>query len=495
MMIQLGAWHTEWAQKWGIDDYPYDGDTIEEWEGRIPPEAEADYRRRANEIMGVDPLTGLRPQSPPAGSHRAEPGAARPAPARPAIPVARTRDEAIFYMTLHRCPRCGSQQTPWSASLVEVDGVMARRYSGDCGNCGQSREFTFGLPDRIAARPPGVEMHYGGDEPSELIDPGQWLLMYEPAAEQARADLAAGDPASARVPAELALACVDEVIKFIPSGETAVPESAFWSPAGRTAYAADASRFTLRRLVLLLDMLHDEFDAPLGRPAPAGPETPAPTGPAAPATGDEGTGDEGTGDEGTGDEGTADESTAALPLGRTNAEIHLYLDRQPCQCGAASTRWTSQLRQRDGELVAWYRSDCPRCGRERGLGFRLPAENIPSGPEGAHFRYGAEQPSELIDPGEWLAVADELSRSVPMLPADATEQERGRFRYAMGRAAAALSEVAKFAPPGAVEVPGSAFFTDRGRAVHRTAPGRFRLDRLAAVRSTYLQLLADAGLE
>lgn len=487
MMAELAAWHTEWAAKWGIDDYPYDGLGIEEWEARIPPEAEADYRRRADEIMGIDPATGLRREpaagrpdtaagTPEAVAGRPETAAGTPeaAAGRPDAdggrpdgggagdgrpPLARTQDEAVLYMDLHRCPRCGAQQTRWEpGALVDAGGALARRYTGDCGSCGEHREFVFRVPDTIPARPAGARVHYGGDTPSELIDPGQWLGMSDPYAEEAHAARERGDAALARSHAELAAAFVGEALKFVPAGAPAVPEAAIWSTAGRRIYAAGPERFTRRRLLLLLGMLREEFGLPdAAQPGPGGAGEVA--------------------------------GPPRLPFARTSAELRLFLDLRPCVCGAVRAAWTHRVRDLDDGLVAEYTARCPDCDRERLFTFLLPDEPLGSGPEGAAFRYGDERPSELLDPGEWLSAADQLSRSVPMLADGAGPQERHRFRFAIGRAAAALAEVMRFAPPGAAAVPESACFTDRGRAVYRAEPGRFRLDRLAAVRESYLRLL------
>jgi hypothetical protein len=184
-----------------------------------------------------------------------------------------------------------------------------------------------------------------------------------------------------------------------------------------------------------------------------------------------------------------------VPVGRTPAEIHLYIDLHPCECGEGSFPTSGRQYVEDGsDLVVRYNATCPRCGRERSFSFRLTEQPIQTGPEGARFRYGDEHPSELLDPGEWLIVADAYSKSVPMLGSGATDQERARFQYALGRAAAAIDEVVKFAPPGAAEIPPSAIASARGRHVYDAEPGRFRLFRLAAVSGAYRQLLADAGL-
>jgi hypothetical protein len=508
MMAELAAWHDEWARKWGIDDHPYEGMTIEEWEARIPPEAQADYQRGADAIQAA-----WRGPAPASSTTYALAGEELPPPPRlgddvpppqppaaPPPPLARTRDEALFYLQLQRCPRCGEQRTPWGSELVEVGGVLARRYFGDCAQCGQAREYVFRVPDRIPPRPPGASMHYGGDEPSELIDAGQWLLMSEPAAEQTRADLAAGELRDAALHAELALTCVTEVTKFVPPGSTEVPDSGFFTPAGRAARAADPRRFTLRRLLLLLDMLHEEFDPVLpagtlaaGR-APASPAAEADRRPA--WRPDDPRSDSAPPQPATPTEPSVptERAVPAVPLGRTTAEIRLFLAMRPCDCGAVTDQWSSHLGQAGADLAAVYSATCPACGRQRDFSFRLPPEELGSGPEGASFRYGDATPSQLLDPGEWLLAADQLARSVPVLEPGASDQERARYRYALGRAAAALAEVARFAPPGAVQVPESAFVTDRGRAAYAAEPGRFRLDRLAAVRDAYLRLLEDAGL-
>jgi ribosomal protein S27AE len=364
-------------------------------------------------------------------------------------PVARTRDEAIFFMDLQPCPSCGEHRTPWSGELVDENGLLRRRYTGTCSRCGDSREFVFAMPERAATGAPGPGPRFGGPEPSRLIDPGQWLALADGVAAEARA---ATDPAQARRPAELATACVAEVAKFIPDGATHVPESACWTPAGREYYARDPRRFHQRRLLIYLDALADEFGG--GRAAAAPPP----------------------------------------PLGRCTAEIRLYLDRLPCACGETAATWASVVVSAGDQLLARYQATCPRCGRDRVVDFRLPPEPTDSGPEGAGFRYGGVEPSELLDPGEWLAVADELARSVPALAPAASGAERERFRYAIGRAAAAIAEVAKFAPPGMDAVPAAAFVASESRATYDAESGRFRVDRLAAVRQAYLGLLTRAGL-
>ncbi|MEU7608392.1 hypothetical protein [Micromonospora sp. NPDC049204] len=178
-----------------------------------------------------------------------------------------------------------------------------------------------------------------------------------------------------------------------------------------------------------------------------------------------------------------------LPPSRTNAEAHLYMDLRPCSCGETRfPRQSAVVALEDGDLAARYTGACPTCGQPREFVFRLPAE--PAVAPAGDFRYGGDEPSHLLDPGEWLRVADGYARSVPAEVA--TGDAAQRARATLIRAVAALDEVLKFVPPGEDVVPAAAFTTEQGRDLHRREPGRFRRDRLAAVRAAYAGMLPQA---
>jgi hypothetical protein len=164
--------------------------------------------------------------------------------------VARTRDEAHLYLDLHPCP-CGSVDTTWRSGLVSADGGPANRYSGTCGGCGAEREYIFGLPER-PVMPSGYPT-FGGEEPSQLLDAGEWLWV---------ADLTAGnvpvdDEAEARRTLAVATAAVEEVVKFIPPGADEVPDDGFWSRRGQEVRTAEPGRFELDRLLIVRDTYRD----------------------------------------------------------------------------------------------------------------------------------------------------------------------------------------------------------------------------------------------
>jgi len=164
-----------------------------------------------------------------------------------------------------------------------------------------------------------------------------------------------------------------------------------------------------------------------------------------------------------------------LPIVRTRDEAHLYMDLHPCECGSIETDWDSALVSADGSLARAYHGTCSECGREREFVFALPPKVVMAD---GWPTFGGEEPSKLLDAGDWLWVADMTAGS---LPADDADEARRQLNVATK----AMEEIMKFIPDGAVEVPGEAFWSERGQQVRDAEPGRFRLDRLQLVRDTY----------
>ena len=177
-----------------------------------------------------------------------------------------------------------------------------------------------------------------------------------------------------------------------------------------------------------------------------------------------------------------------LQTARTNAEAHLYMELNPCDnCGESEFHPQSTVIVAEGDLASRYAGPCPRCGAPREFVFRIPEDVIFPDPEEPVF--GDDQPSVLIDAGEWLWVADLIARSVPAEPEDGmTGEERHRILVDLRTAAAAVGEAAKFIPPGSDTVPANGIWSARGKAVHHDEPGRFRRIRLDAVQRTYRQV-------
>jgi hypothetical protein len=162
--------------------------------------------------------------------------------------VARTRDEAHLYLDLHPCEECGSIDVTWDNGLVDFEGELTNRYRGTCPGCGAEREYYFGLPER-EVMPVGWPT-FGGREPSQLLDAGEWLWVADLTASNVPADDAGRALA-------IATAAVEEVLKFIPPGQDEVPDDAFWSDRGDEVRSAEPSRFRRDRLLIVRDTYQD----------------------------------------------------------------------------------------------------------------------------------------------------------------------------------------------------------------------------------------------
>ncbi|GAA3396947.1 hypothetical protein [Cryptosporangium minutisporangium] len=169
------------------------------------------------------------------------------------FPYARTYDEVHLYLSLRPCV-CGEGEfDELSSDTGLVGGVLVERFTGTCLGCARLREFTFQMSDR--PREVSFDIRYGlDDEPSRLIDAGEWLAVSELYGQAATEELD-GEPLEDPDDVERllytvtsAIAALDEVAKFIPAGADVVPEGAFWTPAGRMLWEAEEARFTREAL-------------------------------------------------------------------------------------------------------------------------------------------------------------------------------------------------------------------------------------------------------
>jgi hypothetical protein len=163
---------------------------------------------------------------------------------------ARSPDECHLYMELHPCT-CGEDEFSWSLHALEQrDGHLVSVYEGPCQRCGTARRFEFQV---TGDHPPPPA--YGGETPSSIVDPGEFLASSQRAAAVVPAHpahLEVDRLADAYDAIEVAVAGVVEVLKFVPDGADAVPETAFTSAAGRRMYVGDPARFRRDRLALEL---------------------------------------------------------------------------------------------------------------------------------------------------------------------------------------------------------------------------------------------------
>lgn len=186
-------------------------------------------------------------------------------------PYARTNTEAHLYMELRPC-RCGSPEFERQSTVIDDAGILCSRYSGTCRSCGAAREFVFELPPTI--RPIRTEIEFGGDDPSRLLDPGEWLAVAD--------DHARRQPGTRR-DLDIARAAVEEVLKFVPAGAERVPDDAFRTERGRAVRDAEPGRFRRTRLEAVLGAYRDLL-AKWSQPARSAPPAPSRAAPALPAS-------------------------------------------------------------------------------------------------------------------------------------------------------------------------------------------------------------------
>jgi hypothetical protein len=187
--------------------------------------------------------------------------------------------------------------------------------------------------------------------------------------------------------------------------------------------------------------------------------------------------------------GGAGERLRAL---RTNLEACVYVQLQLCECGA-SLQWDANSlsghpARRD--LAISYTGTCPSCGNQRKFPFLLPNRlYFASWANPGFSRPEQDQgPSELVDPGQWMWVADRFTENTPPRPDGRDPATYRTARRDLRAASAAISEVLKFIPKGAESVPLKACWTEEGRNVYERSPARFHRSRLEVLRDTYREM-------
>jgi hypothetical protein len=166
---------------------------------------------------------------------------------------ARTYSEAREYM---RLAMATGDCTGSDLSIRDVASILegeewATTFAVDCSRCRAHREFTF-ITDPAPEDAPGGLIYGHGPQPSRLIDAGEWYVIFSTYLWSTRAKQAEYGGALPDLDTvetvlgwiEGALAAIDEILKFMPSGQNQVPESALWTDRGRAAYDECQDQFS-----------------------------------------------------------------------------------------------------------------------------------------------------------------------------------------------------------------------------------------------------------
>jgi hypothetical protein len=166
-------------------------------------------------------------------------------------------------------------------------------------------------------------------------------------------------------------------------------------------------------------------------------------------------------------------------IARSSPECHLYIQLHPCSCGEVRGLTQHRLESREEALIAVYEGHCAGCARPRRFEFALDPE-IP-----ATDKFGGTKCSQILDAGQFLAVADAAARAVASDANRMDDISRQRARSLLLRAVAALEEVLKFIPPKGDRVPVASLQSAAGKELYMAEPGRFRRSRLETVLGVY----------
>jgi len=170
------------------------------------------------------------------------------------ILLARSSHECRLYMELHPC-ECGNSGPLEHKGVIQGDHGLTARYEGACPQCGRARQFDFVLDPEIPAPD-----SFGGDRPSRIICPGQFMLYSDSLASGWPADPAqipSSNRDRAREDLALAIRACEEVLKFISPIQDAVPQNSFSSSDGRAYYQKEPGRFRAARMQAVLDVYRD----------------------------------------------------------------------------------------------------------------------------------------------------------------------------------------------------------------------------------------------
>jgi hypothetical protein len=156
--------------------------------------------------------------------------------------------EANLYLQAIACPSCGSGPV---ASVHAEDqphdksGAVRRTEVGLCASCGSELCVVFQIPPASEVADPTTINPT--DEPSRIIDLGQWITLAHVFAERAAKS---ADPRHARRLNLQAAQCVTEALKFYDDPDNDLPPpDAFFCELSRERFRTHPQQFSRQRLL------------------------------------------------------------------------------------------------------------------------------------------------------------------------------------------------------------------------------------------------------
>jgi len=171
---------------------------------------------------------------------------------------AQTPNEVPYYLMVTSCAGCGrgslapvEPPEPAGDALRQGPGPREAVVYARCRRCGRDHTFRFRWQHDVPAAADDPDGINPTDQPSRIIDLGQWVGLY---CHFSDASSSAEPPGESRRLARRAALCLAEALKF-HAGAELPPESAFSCEASAAAYRqnpANYARTRLRELQALL---------------------------------------------------------------------------------------------------------------------------------------------------------------------------------------------------------------------------------------------------
>ena len=163
---------------------------------------------------------------------------------------AHTFNEVWYYLLVTPCAACGAgplEMDPPTGPARDRRPQAGKRtaVSVHCKRCGRRRSFSFLCEHPVPDGDPEAETINPTDEPSRMIDLGQWVSLFH------LLDVPAASPPSgpeARRTGLRAALCLAEALKFFTEDDELPPESAFFHESTLAAYKEHPERFARQHL-------------------------------------------------------------------------------------------------------------------------------------------------------------------------------------------------------------------------------------------------------
>lgn len=156
----------------------------------------------------------------------------------------RTANELHYYLMVTRCDLCGKGPRVVEA-VRPAEGAAPSTAEISCNHCRARTSLRFLAEHEVGTQLPESETVNPTDQPSALIDLGQWLSLF-----YLLVELAAHEPKPAesrRISFRAAL-CLAEALKFYSGDDELPPAEAFFTPDTREAFARYPEKFARQKL-------------------------------------------------------------------------------------------------------------------------------------------------------------------------------------------------------------------------------------------------------